>query len=175
MSILAFAANSTLRALNWIAPFLLKRKFNAAALADLIDFDVLPRHEAVRIDLGSISTFSIALVLTNRSPFDVELDRAKVELSCAGLNLDCYILERTPIPSSGKREFFLRGTVPSEYADAICKNIDQHRTAISAVIEFNCSVHNFQKRTLSLGGIRTEFVNIQSRKSSCSSAQTKVA
>lgn len=166
MSVLTFATNGTLRALSWLAPFLLRKSFNKSTLADLIDFDVIPRHEAVRIDLGPVSSFSIALVVTNRSLFDVELDRAKVELSCAGLGLDCYIMERALIPSGSKREFFLRGTVPHEHANAICRNIEQHRTAVSAIIEFNCSVQNFQKKTFSIGGIPTEFCNVDWRKSS---------
>lgn len=175
MSIFSFATNGALRALSWAVPFLLRKKFSKEVLSDLIDFDVMPRHEAVRIDLGPIPSFSIALVVTNRSPFEMELDRSKVELVCAGLSLDCYILERAPIPSSEKREFFLRGSMSSEYADAIAKNINSHQTAILAMIEFNCSVHNFQKRTSSLSGIRVDFVNTNWRTTSCSSTAIKMA
>jgi hypothetical protein len=157
------AAKSSWRFLAWLPKHLLKRKFSKIALANLIDFDVMPRHESVSINLGHTSSFNISLVLTNRSPFEVELDRAKIEILCCGLPFECYILERASIPSGEKKDFFLRGIIPNEHADAIFNGRSNHQTGLSVTAEFNCVVHNFQKRTQHLGGVRTEFVNTQWR------------
>jgi len=168
MSLIAFATNGLLRALGWAAPTLLRRKFCKTVLAELIDFDILPRHEALRIDLGPTSTFNLIVVVTNRSPFTVELDRAKIELLCAGHQLECYIIERRTIQPSAKQEFYLRGHIPNEVANAIHAHLNCHQTGISATMEFNCSVQNFPKRTPHLSGVRPEFVNIEWR-SKCAS------
>jgi hypothetical protein len=163
MSLAAFGTKALTRAVSWAAPALLRKKFSKTVLADFIDFDVLPRHEALNIDLCSTANFRLAVVVTNRSPFVVELDRARVALHCAGYELECFILERTLIPASEKHEFFLRGHIANEIADAIHGNLGNHQAGISASIEFNCSVHNFQKRTQHLGGVRAVFSNTEWR------------
>lgn len=163
MSIIEIATKSSWRFLTWLPKHLLKRKFTKNALADLIDFDVMPRHESVSINLGHTSSFNVCLVLTNRSPFEVELDRAKIGMFCCGHHFECYILERASIPSGEKQEFFLRGIIPNEYADAIFNGRSNHQTGLSVTAEFNCAVHNFQKRTQYLGGVRVEFVNTEWR------------
>lgn len=163
MSLAAFGTKAFTRAVSWAAPALLRKKYPKTVLADLVDFDVIPRHEALNIDLCSAANFRLAVVVANRSPFVIELDRARVSVHCAGYELECFILERTLIPAAKKHEFFLRGHISNEIADAIHGNLASHQTGISASIEFNCSVHNFQKRTQHLGGVRAVFSNTEWR------------
>jgi hypothetical protein len=61
MSVSAFFAKGALQFLGWAMPFLLRKKYNKSALADLIEFDMLPRHEAARIDLGPTSSFILLI------------------------------------------------------------------------------------------------------------------
>lgn len=173
MSLLQYGTKFLIQTLGWAAPILLRKKFTKSVLADLVDFDVLPRHESLCIDLGSTSTFRLSVAITNRSPFDIELDRAKVILHCDGHQIECYILERTIIRSAEKEEFFLRGLIPSEIADAIVSLIPRQQTSLSAIIEFNCSVHNFRKEALHMGGIRADFRNVEWRTDHCSLRQSK--
>lgn len=144
----------------WIPKYILRRMFTKEKLANLIMFDVRPRHEYARIDLGEVSKFTLYLQLTNLSPIAVELDRAEIIFNCAGVELKSNILKREVIQSGETKSLYINDSIDSGSANHIAKTWERNNSYITANLEFNCALHNFPKQTGILDGVIPSFINV---------------
>lgn len=151
------------RFLSWLPNWFLLRSFPDEVMEGLIDFEIQPRHESISINLGQVATANIWLVATNRSPFDLELDRAELFLSCGGVALPLNILKRTKIAASKKIEFHISTPIPDGHANAIAHSIENHHTHISGTLIFNSKIRNFNLPLKNLSGIKPNFLNVHVR------------
>ena len=155
-----FTAISTLwKLFAWMPKFIMKRMFTKEKLSNLVMFDVRPRHEYAHIDLGEVPKYTLWLQLTNLAPVPIELDRAEITFTCAGVELKSSILKREIIESGETRSFHVDDTIDVANAKFIGKTWDKNNSNISANIEFNCELHNFSKQTGRLEGVIPSFIN----------------
>jgi len=142
---------------------ILRRIFPPAKLADLVLVDIRPRHGPVSVNLGDPASFRVWLKVTNLSPFDVELDRASLKLWCGGVVASSTAQDRVPMRSGQSAELLFQGALSDGDVRQMIRNNDVQHAAIEVSAEFNCSLHNFPKRTGHLDGITPEVLNLKAR------------
>ena len=145
--------------MKWLPGFILKRIFSKERLADLILIDVQARHEAVRANLGDISSYSIYFQVINMSPFDVELDRAEIEFLCAGTSVSKQHIKKIAFKSGEVGSLYITGEIESPKANQMARHYKDNRSSISLHCEFNCALHPFKKVCNNLEGVNVHFVN----------------
>ena len=149
--------------LKWLPRFYLRRMFTKERLADLILVDVRPRYDYCTVNLCDSATFDLWVRIINLSPFDVELDRAELKFLCGGTKHKSPILKKSIIGAGEIVDHYFSENIADDKANQIISNIGNHQTTIELDIEFNCQLHNFQKSTGPLDGLRPRFLNVQSR------------
>lgn len=145
--------------LTWLPKWFLRRIFSEKRLADLVRVDVRPRNDYATANLGPVAKFELWFQVINMSPFEVELDRAEIRFTCAGTSLDSSYIKRTKFKAGEIAEFHVEGDIPEGKANQIAQNHDQNASWISMDMDFNCDLHSFSKRSLTLEGVRTRFIN----------------
>ena len=148
------------RFLTWLPGFCLRRIFTKERMADLILVDVRPRHDYCTVNLGNSASFNLWVRIINLSAFDVELDRAELKFWCGGTNHKSAILKKSTISAGEIVDHYFSENIADGQANQIRSNIGNLQTRIELDIEFNCELHNFQKSTGSLEGLRPRFLNV---------------
>lgn len=151
--------------LKWLPRFILRKIFSKERLADLVLIDVQARHEAVRANLGEISSYSIYFQVINMSPFEVELDRAEIDFLCAGVSVSKQHIKKNVFKAGEVGSLFVTGEIESPKAKQMARHYTENRSSISLHCEFNCALHNFTKVCNNLEGVNVHFVNAEWRKS----------
>lgn len=157
------------RYLTWLPEWFLRRKFSEERMADLMMVDIPSRHENVRVDLGHpFATFQLWFQVINRSPFEVELDRAQIEFCCSGSPLHVPYIKKIKVKAGGIEKFHVDGDISDNKADQIARFYDKADSSISMDVYFNCRLHSFAKIYNRLDGIKPRFVNehVRSKKDS---------
>ena len=147
------------RYLTWLPKWFLRRIFSEKRLADLVRVDVRPRHDYATADLGPVPKFGLWFQVINMSPFEVELDRAEIRFTCAGTGLDACYIKKTTFKSGEIAEFYVGGDIPEGKTNQIAEHHDKNASYISMDMDFNCNLHSFSKRSHTLEGVRTRFLN----------------
>lgn len=137
---------------NWLPPFVLRRFFPPAKLAQLIYVDIKPRSRAT-LDLGQAASFTIYLQAINLSPFVVELDRASFRFYCGGQTINASILNKQAIMPGATAMLFIRENIPDGHANTMVRLLDGNPQALDGNIEFNCKLHPFAKNIGHLDGL----------------------
>ena len=137
----------------------LRWKFSEKRMADLVKIDIYPRHENVRVDLGTIATVQLWFQVINLSPFEVELDRTQIEFQCAGTSLRVPYIKKIKVKAGGTEKFHVDGDIPDNKADQIAQYNDRNHSSISMDVYFNCRLHGFAKLYHRLDGVTPRFIN----------------
>ena len=145
--------------LSWLPEYFLKRIFSKERLADLMIVDVRSRYDCATADLGPIGKFDLWFQVINMSPFEVELDRADIQFTCAGTALDSHYIKRTTFKAGEIAEFHVKGDISEGKAEQITQHHDKNASWISMDMDFNCALHSFSKRSHTLEGVRTRILN----------------
>lgn len=96
---------------RWLPDFILKRVFSKRRLSELIYIDVKPRGESVRVDVGQPPIFEVWLQLINMTPFEVELDRAELEMNFSGIRVKYKHLKKTSMQSGEILDLFMSDSI----------------------------------------------------------------
>ena len=155
---------------KWLPNFILRKRFSKQRLSDLVLIDVQPRHEAVGANLGDIANYSIHFQIINRSPFDVELDRAEIDFLCAGTSVSTQHIKKATFKAGEVRILYVSGEIETPKAIQMAQHYKENRSSISMHCEFNCSLHNFTKVCKNLEGVNVHFTNAEWRKSTIENA-----
>lgn len=150
---------------KWLPKYTLRRIFNKERLADLVLIDVQARYEAVKVDLGDISSFEIYFQVINMTPFDLELDRAEIEFRCAGTSLKSQFIRKTLFKAGENSSLYVSDDIDIAKANQIARLCENNRSSVSMHAEFNCSLHDFTKATNRLEGVNVHFNNAEWRRS----------
>ena len=142
---------------------ILRRKYSEECLADLVKVDLRPRHEPATVELDLIPTYDLWLQIINTSPFMVELDRAQIDFTCAGISLKTFYLQRKKFKPGQISEILVTGDIPEGKADAIVQHHKRNRSSISINMDFNCLLHSFSKQCHNLEGVMPRFMNHDTR------------
>ena len=151
------------RLLTWLPKGFLRRKYPEQRMADLVTVDLRPRHYPVTVNLCSTPTYDLWFQIINRSPFVVELDRARIEFTCAGTSLETSYIKRTKFKPGGILEILVTDDIPEGKADAIAQRHNQNPSFINMDMDFNCSLHSFSKQRHNLEGVMPHFLNQNTR------------
>jgi len=150
--------------LKWLPKFILRRIFKKERLSDLVLIDVQARHESVKVDLGEVSSYQIYFQVINMSPFDIELDRAEIDFSCAGIPLSNQYIKKTSFKAGQVGSLYIKGEIQTPKAIQIAKVYENNSSSVSLHCEFNCSLHDFTKICSNLSGVHVNFINEEWRK-----------
>ena len=131
--------------LKWLPGFILRLIFSKERLADLVIFDVKPRHQSVRVNLGEVATYDIYFQIINMSPFSIELDRAEIEFMCAGTQLKSQYIKKVEFSPGQIDTLYVSGEIESAKADQIARHYDVNGSYMNLHIEFGCKLHDFKK------------------------------
>ncbi|MCY3956237.1 MAG: hypothetical protein OXF47_09635 [Nitrospira sp.] len=155
--------------LAWLPKWLMRWKFSEERMANLVNVDIRPRHENVKVNLGlPCATFELWFQVTNMSPFGVELDRAQIDFLChGGMSLCVPYIKKIKIRAGKMEELCIAGDIPDNKADQIARYIsqggDKDNSSISMDVYFNCRLHAFAKLRHRLDGVKPHFINQQVR------------
>lgn len=152
--------------LNWLPGVVLRRFFPTDRLAQLIYFDLQPRHRSAMINLGEVANYEVYFQLINLSPFEVELDRAKFDVYCAGTVLQGIILKKQRFAPGEISSIFIDGSIPDGHANQIARNMKPNEAdmSVDGNMEFNCKLQPFAKRISNLSGIAPKVYNADHRR-----------
>lgn len=146
--------------LKWLPKRFLRWRFSEERMAEFVMIDIPSRHENVRVDLGRpFATFRLWFQVINKSPFDVELDRAQIEFCCGGVSFHVPYIKKIKVKAGGTEKFHVDGDIPDNKADQIAHFHDTDRSSISMDVYFNCRLHGFAKLYHRLDGIKPRFMN----------------
>jgi len=148
---------------GWLPGFILKRIYPPRRFSELIVIDVRPRHDPVQLNFGEIPHVDVWLQITNRSPFQVELDRVHVVVHYGVGTTDLYNLERVKFGSNTSQDIYVRGFLTDSYAISGSNQPDDVECSILVSAEFNSRITNFGKRTGELRGIKPRVINKRAR------------
>ena len=155
--------------LTWLPKMFLRWKFSEERMANLVEVDIFPRHENVSVNLDRpFARFQLWFQVINRSPFDVELDRAQIEFCCSRTSLHVSYIKKIKVKAGGIEKFHVDGDIPDNKADQIAHFRDKDHSSISMDVYFNCRLHGFAKLYHRLDGIKPRFMNehVRSKKDS---------
>lgn len=147
------------RLLTWLPKWILRRKYSEQRMADLVTVDLRPRHNPVTVNLCSTPTYDLWFQIINMSPFEVELDRAQIEFTCAGTSLETSYIQRKKIKPGDISEILVTGDIHEGKADAITQRLGKNYSSISINMDFNCILHSFSKQCRNLEGVTPRFIN----------------
>lgn len=144
----------------WLPGVLLGLVFTPSRLSKLVEIDLRPRHDPVRLNFGEIPYATISLQVTNRSPFTLELDRLHLKFQYGMGLANLYYLERTKIRSGMTADIFVQNELSEAFAISGSRQpVGNVHCTLEAKAEFNSRITSFGVRTGQLQGIRPEVAN----------------
>jgi len=161
MSSLLGAARSVLL---WAPGLLVRWRFPATRLAELLYIDVQPRNESVRLDLGEAANVRLVIQIINLSPFNLEVDRAQIRFVYGASSVTFNHLTRTKIAPASIVSLYLQEALPDSQASHIRRNWRGNQPRIEGTVEVNSDVRPFTKTLASLTGLHVSFNNLDARK-----------
>jgi hypothetical protein len=164
MDLIPVASEVVKSILGWLPSACLRWYYKPERLARLVYVDLLPRQEAVYLNLAPAADFRITLQIINLSPFPIELDRSTVRLSCGTSPLQANNLERHQFKAGEVGTVQFSNIIPESHASQILTNDGGGSAALDGVLEFNCHVQSFKRVIPYLNGIPITIVNAQLRK-----------
>lgn len=150
--------------LSWLPNYLLKKIFNKPRLSELVLLDIQPRHNSVVINLGELPSYTLYFQIINMSPFDIELDRAEIELRLNAARIRTQYIKKIAYESGQVATLLIDGEISPEIANVIAKSQHEIDASITVHCEFNCKLHNFSKSNLLLSGVNPKYVNMRYRR-----------
>ncbi|WGO97376.1 hypothetical protein QFX18_15165 [Saccharophagus degradans] len=147
---------------KWLPNFVLRKVFSKERLSELIYIDVKPRGEAVRVNLNETSFFDIWLQIINMTPFEIELDRAEFDISFSGVGIKNKHLKKAVIKSGQIYNLHISDSIDGSKSDVLKRMANtSNDSSISLYGVFNCSLHQFEKDNIHLGGVNVKYNGIQ--------------
>lgn len=159
MDLIPVASSAAKWFLGWLPAALLRWYYTPQRLARLMYVDILPRNQSVWLNLAPAADFRIAMQVINLSPFQVEIDRAKIELLCGTAPLEATNLERRSVEPGEIATVYFSQVIPDGHANQIHKNIDGNSPSLNGLFQFNCRVQAFSRVVPNLSGLPVTVVN----------------
>ena len=163
MELIPVASSAAKLLLSWAPAFLLRWYYTPERLSRLVYIDVQPRNQSVYLNLAPAADFRVAMQVINLSPFTIELDRARIELSCGTIPLEATNLERRRIEAGEVAAVYFAQLVPSDHAQQIVANQGTNSSSLCGLFQFNCKVQPFARNVPALSGLSVFTVNAHLR------------
>lgn len=139
--------------------FLLRWYFTAERLEGLIYVDVVPRHDAVTLNLAAPGTAGVYIQIINLAPVAVQLEQAEFRLTCGSVTAKFTVLRKQWIKVGEIATVHFEQTLQDSQARSIAGQLKDLRVALDGHIEFSCSIRPFPRQVRYLDGIRARVFN----------------
>jgi len=156
------------RLFRWLPGFLLRKKFTDQEMNRLITIDVVSRKEAIRANLSDVPVCDVWLRLTNRSPFHVILDRAKLSFYCVRSEIELPFRRSISLASGAEEEILITADIPEPKANMIARSMMQpDASSIYGEVDVKFRLYFFSHHTfvkqVSLSDVSEYVVNWKNR------------
>lgn len=147
---------------SWLPNFVLRRIFSKQRLSELVYIDVKPRGESVRVNINETSSFHIWLQIINMTPFEVELDRAELDINFSGVGIKNKHLKKAIIRSGQIYDLHISDSIDGSKSDVINRLAkSSNDSSIDFYGGFNCRLHSFEKDSIHLGGVNVKYNGVK--------------
>jgi hypothetical protein len=79
---------------KYLPAFLLRRYFTASRLAGLVYVDVMPRNDAVTLNLAAPGTAAVYLQIINLAPVAIQLEQAEFRLTAGSISTKFTVVRK---------------------------------------------------------------------------------
>ncbi|WP_394203785.1 hypothetical protein [Marinagarivorans algicola] len=147
---------------KWLPKFILKRIFSKKRLAELIYVDIKPRGEAVRVSINETSSFNIYLQFINMSPFEVELERAELELNFSGVGVKSTYLKKCKIKAGEIYDLYITDYIDSGRNEVLNRMAQTcNESSVALYCGFNSILHVFEKENVYLSAVNVKYMGVK--------------
>jgi hypothetical protein len=146
---------------RYLPSFLLRRRFTPERLAGLVYVDVIPRNDAVTLNLAMPATVTVYLQVINLAPVAIQLEQGEIRLICGGVSIKFTVVRKQRFEVGEIGTIYLDDSIHDSQARTIAQDSDL-RVAVAGHLEFTSAIRPFSRNLGHLDGIRAHLVNVQS-------------
>lgn len=144
---------------RYLPPFLLRRRFTAERLAGLVYVDVMPRNDAITLNLAAPATAMVYLQLINLAPVAIQLEQAEFRLTCGSVSKRFTVVRKQRLEVGQIGTIYFDETLQDSQARSIAGQLKDLRVAMDGHIEFSSAIRPFARSVQHLDGIRARVMN----------------
>ncbi|MDP3673127.1 MAG: hypothetical protein Q8R69_25970 [Telluria sp.] len=144
---------------RYLPPFLLRRRFTAERLAGLVYVDVIPRNDAVSVNLATPATATVYMQVINLAPVAIQLEQAEFRLTCGSVSTKFTVVRKQRFEVGQIGTIYFDQTIQDSQARAIAAQLKDLRVSMDGHIEFSSAIRSFARSVHHLDGIRARVVN----------------
>jgi hypothetical protein len=137
-------SNFAIKALGYALPIAIRWHFTSKKMAHYIRVSIAPEGDGVAFWAGDLPNVMTSLVITNLSPFPIELERTSIVITFGSAVAEIANLQRTVVLPSSETTLMVRGALNPFQANYVHKSQDTvDKVGIDFKAFFLCKVNNF--------------------------------
>lgn len=141
---LELLSKAIVKLLGYLLPFTLRRHFTPQRLADSVRIIVASDGDGIEFWAGDLPHIEVRVVITNLTPFALELDRCYGAFGFGPPICEFTNLERRHIAANGEERFMLRASMNAFQVEYVRRMQAQNdRASLDFHGQFSCSVNSF--------------------------------
>lgn len=134
------------RFFRWLPGYFLKKKFTSELMNSLITIDADSSKESLRANLSDLPVCDVWLRVSNRSPFHVTLDRAKLGFYCVRTEIDLPFRRSVFLPSGAEKKILVSADIPEAKANLIARGMSSpDPSSISGEVDVKVKMYFFSQ------------------------------
>lgn len=144
---------------KYLPAFLLRRYFTANRLAGLVYVDVMPRNDAVTLNLAAPGTAVVYLQIINLAPVAIQLEQAEFRLTVGSISSKFTIVRKQRFEVGEIGTIHFDQNLQDSQARAIAQQMRDLRITLDGYMEFSSMIRPFPRDVRHLDGIRARVFN----------------
>ena len=143
----------------------LKWYYKEERLVKEVDVEVQARDQPLRINFDPGNEFlELKMRVWNVLPFEIELDRASIEVDCdSAFRVNAVNVDRQVIQSGKFANIGFRAMISDSQLLRLSKHSSSNTSGASGRFEFDCKVRRFSRDVVALRGIHLTRLNVNMR------------
>lgn len=140
-----FFRDLALKILGAVVPLFVSWFYKPEKIAANLKFRVRGDGDGVSYECGELPGVRIWFLVSNLSPFNVEIDRLRVQVAYGAVIGEAIHIQKHVIAASREEEFLVEASLNERQVAYIQKNLDQKfETKLYVNAYVNSRVHNFE-------------------------------
>ena len=144
---------------KYLPALILRRRFTPERLAGLVYVDVMPRNDAVSLNLATPATATVYVQVINLAPVAIQLEQAEFRLICGSVSTKFTVVRKQRFEVGQIGTICFDQTLQDSQSRAIAGQLKDLRVAIDGHIEFSSAIRPFARSVHHLDGIRARVIN----------------
>ena len=150
---------------SFLPNIILRHLFKETRLSSLIKLDVRPRGESVCLNLGELPDCRVWLIVTNHSPFELDIENIKGELNYNGCRISIETKHLIDISKHSSYEnVLLEGVLTGEQANHCSKGNVGVRHSLTLQSRIKTKLGVFKKQSGGLSSLNVQRSNKRNNK-----------